>query len=161
MDGENHTEIIKDYQNRVDELLLSIDRIGIRQSELQGYIVTIDHSINSLDIQAKTSQVPDQKIKCYNLIQKNTELLVKLFDSISGFEGIRQRYQQDINKLTTDKIRLLNIELKRIEDKTNSTVLDASVLVNELRDLIRNVANTEVNKDIKSELNKDAIYNMD
>lgn len=166
MNDSTHNNIINDinltYHSRINEINKAIDRIGNRQDEIKSYILSIDQSINQLELDIQTCQNAEQRLRIRVAIQKNTELIANLFNSISSFESIRQRYQQDLNKLSENKLRLISIDLRKIEEQFNNTQLnETSKFIQELRELIEK-APKKVNVDkIKTDLNTSPEYSMD
>jgi len=149
-----------DYDKQIQSIWESIDRVGLKQDEIKNYIIIIDQGLEILNTQLKLAQQPDIRMKIITGIQRNTELIAKLYDTISSFESIRQRYQQDISKLTGDKLRFIHIELKRLEDKMD-TELSSSTLIGELRTLVQQInSSREIVEKTENELKKNPEYNM-
>ena len=69
-------------------------------------------------------------------LRKNNELVAKMYDTIANFESVRHRYQAEIGKITRDKLVFLNIELRKVEDKMDSTTAGMTKFMRELREFV-------------------------
>ena len=148
---------------RGTEIQKSMDRVGARQNELQGYITTIQSTIQFAEVALIGAKTDTDKRKVEISIHKNIELLTKVYDTYGELESIRQRYQQDLTKLTSEKLRLINIDLRRFEDQiAGEQSEDVSTLVGQLRKLAEDISkNSMVKEDIKQSVGLDPKYSMD
>lgn len=161
---EDYSKIDQDFQNQIDELKNSIERVGLRQDELKTYIFEVTDSINELKaiLASLPKEAYEAKGKLHMAMQKNYEVITKLYDTISSFESVRQRYQQDAGRLTKDKLYFINIELRRIEDKTDSSSGSVLKFMKELQQMIKTVQSSpEISNQILGSLEDKPEYNMD
>ena len=159
MNIEQHSTA--EFEKQIQGIWASIDRVGLKQDEIKNYIVIIDQGLEILNVQLRTATQLDVKMKILISIQKNTELIAKLYEVISSFESIRQRYQQDISKLTNEKLRFAYIELRRLEDKIGDVEINTSTLINELRSLIQQASSSkELVEKAKPDIKKHPEYSM-
>lgn len=150
-------DIELEFQKQINNLSESIERVGIRQDELRGYIVSVSQNIDELkqQISSLTPSAHEVRAKFHLAIQKNNELISRLYDTIANFESVRHRYQQDIGRMTKDKLYFINIELKRLENKFENNSNDALKFMKELRNLVATVTKNEsVQSHINDALNK-------
>ena len=158
------TKIEEEFRQQIEDLKQSIDRIGIRQDELKGYIFEVTDAISEIKVMIAglPKEAYEAKSKFHLAIQKNHELISKLYDSISNFEAVRCRYSQDIGRLTKEKLYLINIDLKRVEDKTDSASSSIFKFMKELRQMITEVnSNPEISNKILGSIENKPEYNMD
>lgn len=157
-------DIENEFIGQINELKSSIDRVGIRQDEIKGYILEVKQSIDSINQQilALPPAAFEAKAKFYLAIQKNTELISRFYDTISNFESVRHRYQQDVGRVTKDKIYFINIEMRKIESNTEETGASISTLVKELKSLINDInAQPTVVKEVMNSIEKNPQYSME
>lgn len=157
-------KIEQEFQDHIEELKYSIERIGSRQDEIRGYIFEITHSINELKslLANLPKEAYEAKGKLHMAMQKNYEIISRFYDNISNFESVRNRYQQDIGKLTKDKIYLLNLEIRKIEEKNEASSGSALKFMRELREMISTIQSSpEISNKILSSLENRPEYSMD
>ena len=112
-------------------LAKQIDNIVLRQQELQAYITEVDQSIKGLKsyiIREKQAQPPNQdKIKnCQIAISRHIELISKLYESYRSFEETKFKYQKQISESNFKYIHMIEIDIRRIEEKLDNTLSDSS-----------------------------------
>lgn len=157
-------KIESEFMQQIQELRDSIDRIGLRQDELKGCIYEVTDIVKS--IQQQVESLPptayEARAKFHLAIQKNNELISRLYDTISNFESVRHRYQQDIGRLTKDKIYFLNIELRRVEDKMDSTSSGMAKIMKELRQLVSTIVeNPNISNKVLDSIEGKPEYNLE
>ncbi len=161
MDNEKVKSIESSFDSRIRDLDEAIQRIGIRQDEIKSYIINTNLSIEELKQLILQTKSAETQLKIRIAIQKNTEIIAKLYDTISSFESIRQRYHQDISKLTEGKIRFIHVELRRIEEQLNSNTNDLALLYNELRNAVSKLSNDkETMKKVSVSIKDSPEYSM-
>lgn len=157
-------KIEAEFQQQIYDLKSSIERIGERQDELKGYVYEVYDSISELKtiIANLPKEAYEAKAKLHLAVQKNHELISRLYDSISNFEAVRCRYSQDVGRVTKDKLHFLNVELRRVEDKTETNTASVLRFMRELREMISAVnSNPEVTREIEHSLENKPEYSMD
>ena len=162
MDEKKQNEIESSYNKQIKNIEESINRIGLRQDEIKSYILDVNRAISEISVQISECNNKETQLKMRIAIQKNIELISKLYDSISSFESIRQRYQQDVSKLTESKIRFINVELRRVEEQLNSNSTDVVQFVSQLRNYIAEITKSKTTmKKINNDLSMSPEYSMD
>lgn len=143
-DINDKKKIENELQNHIDELKNSIERVGNRQDEIKGYIFEITDTINELKsiLANLPKEAYDAKSKLHLAVQKNYEIISRFYDNISNFESVRNRYSQDIGRLTKDKITLINIELRKIEEKNDVSSGALFKFMREFREMVSTVNNS-------------------
>ena len=146
------TKIISsEFTTNIKNLEESISRVAIRQTEIQTHISVISAAVQNAELSLQQTKDNDKKFKIYQVISKNVELLNMLYSTAAQFETVRQRYYQEINKVTKDKLHMIHIELRTLDEKFNASTNDLSKFVNELRSLVSKV---DTDKTVKQEINQ-------
>lgn len=161
---EETQKMEEEFNKQIEELKASIERVGLRQDEVKSYIIDISATINEVKIalQNLPKDAGEARGKMYLAIQKNNELVSKLYDTIANFESVRHRYQAEIGKITKDKLVFLNIDLKRVEDKLDNTTAGMTKFMRELKEFVSAVGkNTEITDRIKTDLDDKPEYSME
>lgn len=141
MDEYSH---IKDSNiENINKLKTQITNIEYKQQDLQKYIVTIDNSINQIEQfihQEQNSPKPNfTKINgLRTAVSKNVELVVKIYDSYKEFENVKFRYYKEIDDNTYRTHKLIDLELKRINNASNT-------IGDEFYSIMQNLANLKPN----------------
>lgn len=143
---EQKSNVEQEFNQQIQDLQAAIERVGLRQDELKAFIFDVSATIKKLqeNLDSLPKEAYDAKGKFYLAIQKNNELISRYYDTISSFEAVRHRYQQDIGRLTKDKLYFINIELRRVEDKFDNTSASMSKFTKEIRELISTIAENPV-----------------
>ena len=153
----------KEFQDQIEELKASIERVGLRQDEIKCYIVDVTATI--AEVKMLLNNLPkdafEAKGKMYLAIQKNNELIAKMYDSIANFESVRHRYQAEIGKVTKDKLMFLNVELKKVEDKMDNTTAGMTRFMRELREFVSAANQNPAAGKIDVKVDDDPAYSMD
>ncbi len=152
-----------EFNNQIEELKASIERVGLRQDEVKCYIVDVTATITEAKTMLKNlpKDAYEAKGKLYLAIQKNNELVAKMYDTIANFESVRHRYQAEIRKLTRDKLVFLNIELKKVEDKMDSTTAGMTRFMRELREFVAAANQTPAGGKIDVKSEEEPAYSME
>lgn len=156
-------KIESEFEQQIQELRESIDRVGIRQDELKGFVFEISDTINEIKMQLATlpKEAFEARAKFHLAIQKNNELISRLYETISSFESVRHRYQQEIGKTTRDKIMFLNIEIKRVEDKFDNTSAGMTKFMKELRTFVSEVSKKPEVMEVVNDIESRPEYSME
>ena len=107
-----------------------IANIVLRQQELQNYISRIEQGIKGLEgiirVEKQQKKQNYDKIKnCYIAISKHIELVTKLYDSYRAFEDTKFKYHKQIAESNFKYIHLIEVEIRRIEEKMDNTLGDS------------------------------------
>lgn len=153
----------RQFDDQIEEIKASIERVGLRQDEVKCYIVDVTATISEAKTMLKNlpKDAFEAKGKLYLAIQKNNELVSKMYDTIANFESVRHRYQAEIGKLTRDKLMFINIELKRVEDKMDSTTAGMTRFMRELREFVATANQNPAAGKINVKIEDDPAYSME
>ena len=161
---EETKKMENEFNQQIEELKASIERVGLRQDEVKSYIIDLSAAINEIKIVLKNLPKDEHKSKgnLYLAIQKNNELVAKMYDTIANFESVRHRYQAEIGKLTKEKLEFINISLKKVEDKMDNTTAGMTKFMRELREFVSAVGkDNDISEKIKTDLDEKPEYSMD
>src|SRR6056297_2650846 len=155
------TQTLDEYDNVKDSFIKTeeqlekqIIHIEYKQSELQNYITTIENSISNMEQmiskEQQNSKPNHDRIRGLRTsISKNVELVTKLYDSYKEFESVKFRYHKELSDSNYRKHRLIELELKKVDDRSNS-------LGQEFYNIMRNLAGLQKNNNIDPELLEEA-----
>ena len=121
-----------EFNERAEELQRQIESITVRQTEILTHIKTLESAINFLRQNVKNERDHKQRARYYELISHNIELLSKLYSVWKEFEDVKNRYYREGNNLLISKVRILNIELEKLEKDVDDSILLYQA-INELR----------------------------
>jgi len=151
------TQKLEDYDNVKDSFVKTeenlekqITNIEYKQTELQNYMTTIENSISHMeqmvDKEQQTANPSFDRIRgLRTAIVKNVELITKLYDTYKEFESVKFRYHKELSDNNYRKQRLIELELKKMDDRSNS-------LGQEFYNIMRNLAGLQKNDSIDQEL---------
>ena len=122
---EDYTKIWKDINVNSDNLKRQISALELKQQELQNYIATIDSGIVQLERmvnQEQNNPQPNyQRIQSLRgAISKNVELITGLYTCYKEFENVKHKYFKEINDNTFRGHRLIELELKKVNQKVDT-----------------------------------------
>ena len=160
---DERKQMEKEFQDQIEELKASIERVGLRQDEIKCYIVDVTATIAEAKTALKNlpKEAYEAKGKLYLAIQKNNELIAKMYDSIANFESVRHRYQAEIGKLTKDKLMFLHVELRKVEDKIDNTTAGMTRFMQELREFVSAASQNPAAGKIDVKMDNDPAYSLD
>ena len=160
---DERKQMEKEFQDQIEELKASIERVGLRQDEIKCYIVDVTATIAEAKTTLKNlpKEAFEAKGKLYLAIQKNNELVAKMYDSIANFESVRHRYQAEIGKLTKDKLMFLHVDLKKVEDKIDNTTAGMTRFMQELREFVSAANQNSAAEKINIKMDNDPAYSLD
>lgn len=160
--SEKYKNIETEFSNEEVSMRDSIDRISLRQLELQNQILTITSAIQVLEVNAKQAQTPADKGKFYSLVSRNVEILNQLYSTVAQFESVRHKYQQEINKVKKDKLTMINIELRRLDEKFDSfNENEMAKFMSEMKNLVKKAQELPHFKEESKNLTTDVAYSLD
>ena len=142
---EDYDSIRESFVKTEQQLEKQITHIEYKQNELQNYITTIDNAISHIEQTiAKEQQTPkpnqDRIRGLRSSVSKNVELVTKLYDSYKEFESVKFRYHKELSDNNYRSQRLIELELKKMDDRSNS-------LGQEFYNIMRNLAGLQKNDD--------------
>lgn len=126
-ENKNQETIVKDYNDRIQLLRNQISNIEIKQQDLQQYLNNIDNNIQHLDTlitQEQSLKNPDyNKIKNYRYaMTKSIELINQLHNTYKEYENVKFRYFKQIDESSNYKHRLIELEMKKLDDKLSNNI---------------------------------------
>ena len=151
---ETYDHVKESFTKTEQQLEKQIVHIEHKQSELQNYITTIENSVNHMEqMIAHEQQTPNpnqDRIRGLRAaITKNVELIAKLYDSYKEFESVKFRYHKELSDNNYRKHRLIELELKKVDDRSNS-------LGQEFYNIMRNLAGLQKNDSMDPDLLNEA-----
>lgn len=160
------THSLNEYDNVNDsfvktekQLEKQIVHIEHKQSELQNYMSTIENNISHMEQLISNEQQAmspnNDKIRGMRVaITKNVELVTKLYDSYKEFEAVKFRYYKEMSDNNYRRHRLIELELKKMNDRSNS-------LGQEFYDIMRNLASLQNDNSVDHDLLNQASIPLD
>jgi len=126
---EEYDHIRKDMNESKNNLQKQITGIELKQQEIQSYISTIDNSINQIEHlihrEQNSAQPNNERLKAYrHAVTRNVELITQLYNSYKEFENVKFRYHKEISDNSYRLHRLVELELKKIEDQSGKISQD-------------------------------------
>lgn len=124
MAEETYNVLRKTTKDSNTDLEKQISGIELKQQEIQNYITTIDNAVNQLEQmihQEQNSAQPnyDRIRGLRTAISKNVELISALYNSYKEFENVKFRYYKEINDNNYKTNRLIELELKKVDNQTD------------------------------------------
>jgi len=131
----NSIEIRKDYDDHRDELKKQISVVELRQNEIQNYIMDLDANVVYLRAMIQTEK-DAQKSKAYRgAIASNIDLLVKLYSVNKEYEDVKVKYYKESSTTLNLKHRLIEIDIRKINEKMDITDKDFMDVMKTVMDL--------------------------
>jgi len=151
VDPSANKEIKQKYELQNQLLERQIQSIELRQQELQNYITTLNQTIAHMErtIIQEERKAPINFNRINGLrqgVSKNIELLVKLYDSYKEFENVKFRYYKEINSHSHNGIRLINIDLFKINNKFSDDSAQFTDVIRFMSKLIEQKTEPELNQ---------------
>ena len=110
-------EIQGELVGRQKSLDSQINHLDNFVTDLISHKISLENANRNLEQMAVAEKDPVKRSKFYFAIRENIELLTKIFNSISDLENIKHRYHKEIDDVITNKIKLIAVDIRRIEDK--------------------------------------------
>jgi len=156
---EDYDNVRKSFVKTEEQLGKQVTSIENKQIELQNYMTTIDNAISHMEqMVAKEQQTANpnhDRIRGLRAsITKNVELITKLYDSYKEFESVKFRYHKELSDNNYRKQRLIELELKKMDDRSNS-------LGQEFYNIMRNLTGLQKSDGLDSELLEQANIPLD
>jgi len=110
------TEIQSELIERQKSLDAQIDHLDKFILDLTSHKISLENANRQIEKLANAEQDATKKGKFYTSLRMNIELLTKIFDSISKLETIKHSYHKEIDGVIVDKIRLVAIDIRKIDE---------------------------------------------
>jgi len=115
VDIDNKNEIHSEFEQRKKELECQLDHLDKFVTDLRSHKISLENVNQQLEQLASKESDASKRAKYYVAIRSNIELLTKIFNSISELESIKHRYHKEIDDIMLEKIRLFNIDMRKLE----------------------------------------------
>jgi hypothetical protein len=135
-------EIQGEFNDRQRSLDVQINHLENFVTDLISHKLSLENANRSMEQMAVAEKDPTKKAKLYFAIRENIELLTKIFHVISEFENIKHRYHKEIDEVVANKIKIIAIDIRRIEDKLNDGSGDVMSFFEKLGNVMANSKKT-------------------
>jgi len=130
-----YDHVVDEFNFQKDILERQIESIELRQQEIQVHISSIEAANNHLDILIQQEKDNRKKSSYYGAKIRNIELLSKLYDTYNNFESVKFRYHNNISDLIYKNHRLIEVEIRKIDEKLDK------ISNNELVEVFKQLSN--------------------
>lgn len=166
-ENKNQDNITKDYDDRIQLLRNQISNIEIKQQDLQHYLNNIDNNVQHLDnliTQEQSLKNADHnKIKNYRYaMTKSIELINQLHNTYKEYENVKFRYFKQIDESSNYKHRLIELEMKKLDDKLSNNIEGFTKMMQLIANSINspNSGNNELVEKSKKEIISNPDYEL-
>ncbi len=153
------TDIKIEIDNRQQRLEAQIDHLDNLVTDLISHKLSIENANRQIEQLAKVETDVAKKRRYYDVLRINIELLTKIFNAIAELESIKHRYHKEINDITIDKIKMIAIDIRKIEESLKDSGGDLAVFFEKLSNALSNVGRLDVST-AKSDLNDNPEYKL-
>ena len=112
MDDSN-TPILKDYKDFNNDLAKQISHNELRQQEIQILISDVNNSNTHIKNLIQQEVDGKKRANYYTILNRNIELLAKLYSTYREFEGIKHQYFREIGTMIHQSKRLVYVDLPK------------------------------------------------
>ena len=151
-------EIQGELGGRQKDLDAQISHIARFVDDLISHKISIENANRHLEQMAMAEKDSAKKNKYYYAIRENIELLTKIFNSISDLENIKYRYNKEIDDVIANKIKIIAIDIRRIDDKIGDGSGDLVAFFEKLSSVMSNP--NKVTTNTAAVLENDPEYKM-
>lgn len=136
-----------------------VNHVDTRLADIQTRIVDLDSAIIGIKNIIKQEKDQKRKFELYKTMNYTTDLVIQLQDIYQKYLTIKLNYRKEQDHLSLNKIRLLEVDLKRVDNKIDGA-LTPSMLVSMVKSL--SGVNQAENKLVESinELEEDPDYKL-
>jgi len=159
MEIDSKIEIKSEFAQRKIQLEQQIDRIDNFITDLKSHKISLENANRQLEqiVSQETDTV--KKVKYYTAVRSNIELLVKIFSSISELESVKHRYHKEINDITIGKFKLVDVDIRKLDERLNSGGENLSEFFEKLGNAMSGLGKLPANT-IKTNLENDPEYKL-
>ena len=159
METENKTAIVAEFSERRTKLEQEIDHLDNFIIDLKSHKISLEHVNSQLEQLAAQEQDRNKRTKFFVAIRANIELLTKIFNSISELENIKQRYHKELNDVMTNKIKLVEIDIRKLEEGLKNGSENLSEFFEKLGNALSN-SNRQQSQQIEKKLDENPDYKL-
>lgn len=159
MEINSKEEINREIADRKKELEQQINHLENFVIDLQSHKLSLENANRQLEQLAINENDPAKRAKYFVAIRTNIELLTKIFDSISELESIKQRYYKEINSITIGKFKLVDVDIRKIDEGLKNGGENLSEFFEKLTNTMSGLGKVQTNA-IKTNLEKDPEYKL-
>jgi hypothetical protein len=150
-------EIQSEFISRQKNLESQIDHLDRFVTDLISHKISLENANRQIEQMASSEKDGVKRGKLYHALRNNIELLTKIFNSISELESIKFKYHKEIDGVIEQKIRIIAIDIRRLEEKRDSDDIDLVGFFEKLSNVISSPTKRKV---ITQELNSDPEYKL-
>ncbi|HQM07631.1 MAG TPA: hypothetical protein PLR97_07535 [Bacilli bacterium] len=159
MEIDSKTEIKTEFSERKKQLEQQIDHLDNFITDLKSHKISLENANRQLEQLAAQETDAVKKAKYFAAIRTNIELLTKIFNSMSELESIKHRYHKEINDITIGKFRLLDVDIRKIDEGLKNGGENLSEFFEKLGNAMSGVGKAQAST-IKTNLDKDPEYKL-
>ncbi len=159
METDSKTEIRTEFSERKKQLEQQIDHLDNLIIDLKSHKISLENANRQLEQLASQETDAVKKAKYFAAIRTNIELLTKIFNSMSEIESIKHRYHKEINDITIGKFRLLDVDIRKIDEGLKNGGENLSEFFEKLGNAMSSTGKAHVGT-IKTNLDKDPEYKL-
>lgn len=128
--------------------------------DLTSHKISLENANRQIEKLAKSETDVNKRGKYYTVLRINIELLTKIFNSISELESIKHKYHKEIDDVIISKIKLVAIDIRKIEEGLKHGEGDLSEFFEKLGNAMSNVNKSGATDTIKTNLDNDPEYKL-
>jgi translation initiation factor 2B subunit (eIF-2B alpha/beta/delta family) len=159
MEIDSKTEIKTEFSERKKQLEQQIDHLDNFITDLKSHKISLENANRQLEQLAVQETDAVKKAKYFAAIRTNIEILTKIFNSMSELESIKHRYHKEINDITIGKFRLLDVDIRKIDEGLKNGGENLSEFFEKLGNAMSGVGKAQAST-IKTNLDKDPEYKL-
>jgi DNA repair ATPase RecN len=159
MEIDSKAEIKIEFSERKKQLEQQIDHLDNLITDLKSHKISLENANRQLEQLASQETDAVKKAKYFAAIRTNIELLTKIFNSMSELESIKHRYHKEINDITIGKFRLLDVDIRKIDEGLRNGGENLSEFFEKLGNAMSGLSKAQANT-IKTNLDKDPEYKL-
>ncbi|HQF36457.1 MAG TPA: hypothetical protein PLL26_02340 [Candidatus Dojkabacteria bacterium] len=152
-------EIQNELENRRKDLEAQIDHLDRFIIDLTSHKLSLENANRQIEMLANAETDASKRGKFYTALRMNIELLTKIFDSISKIENIKHSYHKEIDDVIVGKIKLIAIDIRKIEEALRSGEGDLVGFFEKLGNAMSNLSKGG-NANIKTNVDNDPTYKL-
>jgi len=153
------SDIQQEFITRQKHLEAQIDHLDLFITDLTSHKISLENANRQIEQLALAEKDATKRGKFYTTLRMNIELLTKIFNSISELESIKHRYHKDINEVVYNKLKLINIDIRKIEESLKDNNMDMIGFFEKLGNAMSNLTKAG-STPVKTELENKPEYKL-